>query len=72
MTQSPLIAQSLTRVIVYQDRELPDTAPDQPIEVVQRHHAAAHPALTTAVLDGPFLVNGRHEYRVRVQNGTKG
>jgi PRTRC genetic system protein C len=60
------------RVIKYKDQELPDLNPAAPMESVLRMHAATHPELSTANLEGPVIKDGKAVYTAQTRLGTKG
>jgi PRTRC genetic system protein C len=60
------------RVIKYKDQELPDINPGVPMEDVMKMHAATHPELSTANLEGPVIKDGKAVYAAQTRLGTKG
>jgi len=63
---------TVTRKIVYQDRELADLQPDASVEEVVRMHALTIPELATANVEGPTIVDGTATYTISARLGTKG
>lgn len=61
-----------TRVIKYKEQELADLNPSAPIKDVVRMHATQIPALATAEVEGPTLVDGKQIYTIATRLGTKG
>lgn len=62
----------LPRVIVFDGQPLPDLNPALPIEDVLRLHAATHPALVTAALEGPVTLHGQRTYTAHRRAANKG
>ncbi len=60
------------RIIRYEGHTLADLAPGQPITTVLAMHANQHPALASAVLEGPITEAGTVVYTAKTNVGTKG
>lgn len=62
----------IKRSFTYNNQQLGDPNPNLAPEQVKALLAAAKPELTSAVIEGPEVVNGRQIYRLVKQVGTKG
>jgi PRTRC genetic system protein C len=60
------------RVLKFNDQELADLNPTAPMQDVMRMHALTIPELSTAILEGPTLVDGSMTYVAQTRLGTKG
>lgn len=65
-------SQPLKRSFQYNNQNLGDPNPNLSPEQVRELFAAAKPELSSAVIEGPELLNGRRIYRFVTQVGTKG
>jgi PRTRC genetic system protein C len=61
-----------TRVIKYKGQVLADLNPAAPMDAVLKMHAATHPELSTAILTGPVVEDGKAVYTAETRLGTKG
>jgi PRTRC genetic system protein C len=61
-----------TRSIKYKGQVLADLNPTVPMDGVLKMHAATHPELSTAILTGPIVEDGKAVYTAETRLGTKG
>jgi PRTRC genetic system protein C len=60
------------RTFVLDGQELPDPDPSMPVEQVREIYGPAYPQITTAIVAGPELVDGKLRYTFSRAIGTKG
>lgn len=60
------------RVIMFEGQELADLNPSAKVEDVLRLHALTNPALTTAVVEGPVITDGKRVYTIQKRAANKG
>ncbi len=74
MTQdsSNVAVTTAVREIYYKGQILADFNPAAPVTQILQMHAAEHPELATAQIEGPTLVDGKSRYTIAARIGTKG
>lgn len=60
------------RIIMFNGQQLADLNPTLSVEAVVRMHAAQHPELGTALIEGPTYENSEQVYTCNTRLGTKG
>jgi PRTRC genetic system protein C len=62
----------LEREFVFDSHVLPDPNPAMEVEQVREMYITTYPAITTATVEGPAMVNGKMRYSFIRAIGSKG